>query len=72
MDLLGRSVFFLGADGEGFVLARGDMAFAVEPRLCAGVVAWGAERSRQPAAELLGGEGLAHVGTGDQRIDRET
>jgi hypothetical protein len=24
------------------------------------------------AAELLGGEGLVHVGTGAQRIDRET
>ena len=39
MDLLGQSVFLLGADGDDFILPRDETVFTVEPGLCTGVVA---------------------------------
>jgi hypothetical protein len=46
MNLLGQSVFFPGTDGEDFVLAQDPTIFTVGKGLCAGVVAWEAEKAR--------------------------
>jgi hypothetical protein len=57
MDLLGQPVFFLGADGEDFVLARDETVFTIE-QLRAGVISLRGEEAHQPATEVLGGKRL--------------
>ena len=58
MDLLGQSVFLLGAHGEDFTLARDETVFTVEPGSARASLRGEGEKARQSATEFLGGEGL--------------